>query len=225
MLRCCRWRRASHGDRLLEKRERLWLGGDTQVDAQNFAQVLKLSNGGLSVATTEMTTHEGTACLLVGSIDLEDVLPAAGRTKVLEPARPQSLAVRLNPFAVRILRQKVCRFGFRMVCVDLQPPGGPQCDELALCRDRFLPAKRPPAVVNGLSKIRGCMLRRQVRPESFHDLLSVQAALRLQGEELDKVGSSPVTPGFRGHRSPIDLHPKATQKPHDAGPRHRQFGR
>jgi hypothetical protein len=34
-----------------------------------------------------------------------------------------------------------------------------------------------------------------------------------------------VTPGFRSHRSPIDLHPKAAQKPHDAGPRHRQFGR
>jgi hypothetical protein len=68
-----------------------------------------------------------------------------------------------------------------MVRVDFQPAGWPQSDELALCRDRFPPAKRPPRVVNGLSKIRGCMLCLQLRPESFHDLLSVQAALMLQG--------------------------------------------
>jgi hypothetical protein len=68
-----------------------------------------------------------------------------------------------------------------MVCVNFQRTGGPQGDEPALCRDRFLPAKRPPRVVNGLSKIRGCMLCLQLRPESFHDLLSVQAALMLQG--------------------------------------------
>jgi hypothetical protein len=108
MLRSCRWRRASHGDRLLEKRERLWLGSDTEVNAQNFAQLLELPDGGLAVATTQMTKHEGTACLLVGSIDLEDVLPPARRTKVLEPARSQPLSVRLDPFAIRILWQKVC---------------------------------------------------------------------------------------------------------------------
>jgi hypothetical protein len=112
-----------------------------------------------------------------------------------------------------------------MVRVDFQPAGWPQSDELALCRDRFPPAKRPPRVVNGLSKIRGCRLRPQLRPESFHDLLAMQPVLRLQGEQLDQVGSSPVTPGFRDHRAPIDLDPKTTQKPHDAGPRHRQFGR
>jgi hypothetical protein len=108
MLGCGGRRRACYGDSLLEERDRLRLGGDTQVDAQNFAQALELTNGGLSVAAVELCSHEGTACLFVGSIDLEDVLPPAGATEVFEPARPQSFAVRLNPFAVRILRQKVC---------------------------------------------------------------------------------------------------------------------
>jgi hypothetical protein len=64
-------------------------------------------------------------------------------------------------------------------------------------------------VEDSLAQIGTLRLNTKVGPEELHNLLAVEAVLGGEGQQLDLVGTSPVTPGVSWNRKAVDLDPKA----------------
>lgn len=85
------------------------LGSYSEVNPEDFPQPLELADRALTVAELEVRSHEGAAGLLIGPVELHDLLPATHRPKQLEATTPQPLAVRRGPLRIAVLGQQVAR--------------------------------------------------------------------------------------------------------------------
>ena len=108
-----------------------------------------------------------------------------------------------------------------LIGVDAQLAAGPQRDHVTFSADRVLTAQALPRVVDGLAQVGRLCLWSEVRPQRFHRLFPVKSMLGGEGQQLDQVGPSPVTPGLSRNQEAVDLDSKAAKKPNRAGSRHR----
>ena len=186
-----------------------------------------------------MNAHQSSAGLLVGWVEVEHLTPSARRPQHFQAPSAQSLAMRLDPAGVTIRGEEIAceeirdlieagAFGqrFGSLCLDLLGVDGqlaarPQGDHVTFSADRLLSTQALPRVVDRLAQIGRLWLRPEVRPQGFHHLFPVKSMLWRERQQLDQVGSSPVTPGLSRNSEAVDLDSKAAKEPYRAGSRHR----
>ena len=82
-----------------------------------------------------------------------------------------------------------------------------------LAAPESLSPDRLPGKIDGFAEVGARSVGRKVGPQGVHQLFSVKAVPRRQGEQLDERAGLPPAPSPLRHRLPVDLDPEPSQQP------------